>query len=36
MANALMDALAPRGVPHIDMPATPLVVRQALQDARKS
>ncbi len=34
--NALMDALAPRGVAHIDMPATPLAVWQALQDARKS
>jgi carbon-monoxide dehydrogenase large subunit len=34
--NALMDALAPRGVAHIDMPATPLAVWQALQDAGKS
>ena len=34
--NALMDALAPRGVTHIDMPATPLAVWQALQNARKS
>jgi aerobic carbon-monoxide dehydrogenase large subunit len=33
--NALMDALAPRGVTHIDMPATPLAVWQALQNARK-
>ncbi len=33
--NALMDALAPRGVAHIDMPATPLAVWQALQNARK-
>ncbi len=33
--NALMDALAPRGVRHIDMPATPLAVWQALQNARK-
>jgi carbon-monoxide dehydrogenase large subunit len=31
--NALMDALAPRGVTHVDMPATPLAVWQALQDA---
>ena len=29
--NALIDALAPRGVTHIDMPATPLAVWQALQ-----
>ena len=34
--NALMDALAPRGVAHIDMPATPLAVWQALRDAGKS
>ena len=34
--NALADALAPRGVAHIDMPATPLAVWQALQNARKS
>ncbi|WP_119304387.1 xanthine dehydrogenase family protein molybdopterin-binding subunit [Dongia deserti] len=33
--NALVDALAARGVAHIDMPATPLAVWQALQTARK-
>jgi carbon-monoxide dehydrogenase large subunit len=36
MANVFMDALAPRGVAHIDMPAMPLAVWQALQNARKS
>jgi len=32
--NAIMDALAPIGVDHIDMPATPLRIWQAIQ-ARK-
>ncbi len=32
--NALADALARLGVPHIDMPATPPVVWQAIQAAR--
>jgi carbon-monoxide dehydrogenase large subunit len=32
--NALMDALAPFGVEHIDMPATPHRVWRAIQDAR--
>lgn len=31
--NAVMDALRPMGVKHLDMPATPLRVWQALQDA---
>jgi len=33
--NALVDALAPFGVEHIDMPATPEVVWQAAAGARK-
>ena len=32
--NAVMDALRPEGVEHLDMPATPLKVWQALQQAR--
>ena len=32
--HALLDALAPLGVTHIDMPATPARVWQAIQDAR--
>lgn len=32
--NAVMDALRPMGVEHLDMPATPLRVWQALDDAR--
>lgn len=32
--NAVMDGLRPMGVTHLDMPATPLRVWQALQDAR--
>ncbi len=32
--NALVDALLPLGVTHIDMPATPLRVWQAIQKAR--
>jgi carbon-monoxide dehydrogenase large subunit len=34
--NALVDALAPLGVRHIDMPATPLRVWQAIQQANRS
>jgi carbon-monoxide dehydrogenase large subunit len=34
--HALLDALAPLGVTHIDMPATPARVWQAIQDARPS
>jgi carbon-monoxide dehydrogenase large subunit len=33
--NALVDALAEFGVTHIDMPATPERVWQAIQDARQ-
>jgi carbon-monoxide dehydrogenase large subunit len=33
--NALADALAPRGVTQIDMPATPLAIWQALQNGTK-
>ena len=32
--NAVVDALRPAGVAHIDMPATPLRVWEALQAAR--
>src|SRR5207247_2533981 len=32
--HPILDALAPLGVPHIDMPATPARVWQAIQDAR--
>ena len=32
--NAVLDALASRGVTHMDMPATPMRVWQALRDAR--
>jgi carbon-monoxide dehydrogenase large subunit len=34
--NALMDALSPYGVEHVEMPATPHRVWRAIQDARKS
>jgi hypothetical protein len=30
-----MDALAPAGVTGLDMPATPLAIRQALRDAKQ-
>ena len=33
--NAVVDALAPLGINHIDMPATPHRVWQAIQAARK-
>jgi carbon-monoxide dehydrogenase large subunit len=33
--NAVVDALTPLGVTHMDMPATPLRVWQAIQDANK-
>jgi carbon-monoxide dehydrogenase large subunit len=33
--HAILDALAPLGVTHIDMPATPERVWQAIQEARK-
>ena len=32
--NAIVDALAPMGVTHIDMPATPLAVWSAIRDAK--
>jgi carbon-monoxide dehydrogenase large subunit len=32
--NAILDALRPLGVRHLDMPATPLRVWQAIQAAR--
>ena len=35
VANAVMDALAPLGVGHIDMPLTPARIWHAMQDARK-
>jgi carbon-monoxide dehydrogenase large subunit len=34
--HAILDALAPLGVTHIDMPATPERVWQAIQDARSA
>jgi carbon-monoxide dehydrogenase large subunit len=33
--NAVVDALGPLGITHIDMPATPHRVWQAIQTARK-
>ena len=33
--NAIMDALAPIGVQHIDMPATPLRIWQAIQRGKR-
>jgi carbon-monoxide dehydrogenase large subunit len=33
--NAVCDALAPLGIPHIEMPATPARVWAAIQEARK-
>ena len=33
--NAVMDALAPIGVRHVDMPATPHAIWQAIQLARQ-
>jgi carbon-monoxide dehydrogenase large subunit len=32
--NAIADALAEFGIPHIDMPATPYRVWRAIQDAK--
>jgi carbon-monoxide dehydrogenase large subunit len=34
MMNAVIDALAPLGVTHIDMPATPEKVWRAIQEVR--
>ena len=33
--NAVVDALSGIGIRHIDMPATPLAIWQAIQQARK-
>ena len=33
--NAVVDALSGLGIRHIDMPATPLAIWQAIQQARK-
>jgi len=33
--NAVVDALSPLGITHIDMPATPEKVWQAIRDARR-
>ncbi len=33
--NAILDALRPIGVTHLDMPATPARVWQAIQDVRR-
>jgi carbon-monoxide dehydrogenase large subunit len=32
--NSIVDALSPYGIEHIDMPASPFKVWQAIQDAR--
>jgi carbon-monoxide dehydrogenase large subunit len=34
--NAVLDALAPLGIEHIDMPATPQRVWQAIRAARRA
>jgi aerobic carbon-monoxide dehydrogenase large subunit len=34
VTNAVLDALAERGIRHLDMPLTPFRIWQALQDAR--
>ena len=36
LANAMMDALRPLGVPNLDMPFTPAKVWHAIRAARKS
>jgi carbon-monoxide dehydrogenase large subunit len=36
LMNAVLDALAPLGVHHLDMPATPEQVRRAIQDAKQA
>jgi len=33
--NAVINALAPLGIRHLDMPATPYRVWQAIEDARQ-
>jgi carbon-monoxide dehydrogenase large subunit len=32
--NAVLNALAPLGIPHLDMPATPERLWRAIRDAR--
>ena len=34
--HAILDALAPLGIDHIDMPATPERIWRAIRDSRKS
>jgi carbon-monoxide dehydrogenase large subunit len=34
VANAVIDALAPFGIRHLDMPLTPAKIWQAMQDAK--
>jgi len=36
VANAVMDALAPLGIKHIDLPLTPEKIWRAIQEARRS
>ena len=36
LANAVLDALAPLGIRHLDMPFTPARVWQAIRDARRA
>ena len=36
IVNAILDALAPLGIEHIDMPATPERVWRAIRDSRRS
>ena len=36
LANAMVDALSPLGIQHLEMPATPEKVWRAIQDARKA
>jgi carbon-monoxide dehydrogenase large subunit len=33
--NAVVDALAEFGIRHVDMPATPLKIWRAIQDAKR-
>jgi carbon-monoxide dehydrogenase large subunit len=34
--NAVVDALSPLGITHLDMPATPEKVWRAIRDAKKA
>jgi len=34
--NAVVDALSPYGIPHLDMPATPQRIWRALQQTRQA